>query len=68
LKLTPNQIVSSLIGRFLIKREQNHYDSFQIYDDNGVSTMISAFEQQSAMAMLELYVEIDVIGSSSVAI
>ncbi|XP_061352669.1 uncharacterized protein LOC133297519 [Gastrolobium bilobum] len=62
LQLQANQIVSCLTLRFLVSGDQ--YTGVEIADDDDIELMISALQQQPRMRVLELYVEINSVGSS----
>ena len=51
--------------RFLVAGK---YITLQICDDENVETMIERFEQQQERFVIELYVEVDVAGASTIKI
>ena len=66
MKLQSHQIISSLTYKFPITRDNSRYTytALEIVDDDDVDCMISTFEQQLSLTVLELYAKIDVEGSS----
>lgn len=65
LKLMSNQIISSITCRYVLSQNPIMYAGLNVTDDEDVECMINAFEQQSSIRALELYVDVDTTGSSS---
>lgn len=65
LKLERNQVISRVTGRLLISQNPNKFIGLEVFDDEDVACIINTFKQQMLMTMLELYVDIDQTGSSS---
>jgi len=61
-KLDKNKSISTMTCRFLVSGK---YIALQICDDEDVETMIESFQQQQEMGVIELYVEVDVVGASA---
>ena len=61
-KLDKNESISTMTCRFLVAGK---YIALQICDDEDVETMIESFQQQQEMSVIELCVEVDVVGASA---
>jgi len=60
-KLDKNESISTMTCRFLVAGK---YIALQICDDEDVETMIESFQQQQEMSVIELCVEVNVVGAS----
>lgn len=68
LKLECNKVISGVTCRILMSQNPKYFSGAQVSDDEDVACMINAFSQQASMNILELYVDIDEVGSSSAPI